>query len=384
TYTNVQKITIPIDISSANTYAAYAVTPSITYAGGYAKSPVTFWAVGKTASGRNCVMRGTTIDSARTDELTCVWGNSTQIANVGTGTGVVQRTTNGGTGWSRTSVSSIVSRVYAINFSDATNGVLIGAPVNDTWSVATTTDGGATWNKGASLPTPGPGEVSRPSAVVWNGDAAWIGTSVGRVIRTTDRGATWTSASIAAGSVVTQIAFANASLGYAVTRPTGALSETATLHVSTNGGASWKPTGATFPASGARPVYAYAPPNSVQCVLACSLSEVVMSTDSAKTFQPLLSENGLSANAGFGLTSGTSTVTMYLLGKTVGVLKFPFVGTSAGVAELSADAEVRWDTVNIGSSLAKNVTIRNTGSAPLTVGSASITPGAGSTTGEFT
>ncbi len=384
TYTNYQKITIPINISSQNSYSAYAVTPSITYSGGYAKSPVTFWAVGKTASGRNCVMRGTSIDSARTDELTCVWGNSTQIANVGTGTGVVLRTTNGGTGWSRVSITSIVSRVYSINFSDASNGVLIGAPVNDVWSVATTSDGGVTWNKGATLPTPGTGEVSRPSAVVWNGDAAWIGTSVGRVIRTTDRGANWTSSSVAPGAVVTQLAFANASLGYAVTRPTGGLSETATVYVTTNGGATWKASGASFPATGARPVYAYAPPNSLQCVLVCSLSEVVMSTDSGKTFQPLLSENGLTANAGFGLTSGTSTVTMYILGKTIGVLKFPFLGSSAGVAELSADAEVRWDTVNIGSSLSKNVNVRNTGSAPLTVATASIAPGSGSTSGEFT
>ena len=384
TYTNYQKITIPINISSQNSYSAYAVTPSITYSGGYAKSPVTFWAVGKTASGRNCVMRGTSIDSARTDELTCVWGNSTQIANVGTGTGVVLRTTNGGTGWSRVSITSIVSRVYSINFSDASNGVLIGAPVNDVWSVATTTDGGVTWNKGATLPTPGTGEVSRPSAVVWNGDAAWIGTSVGRVIRTTDRGANWTSSSVAPGAVVTQLAFANASLGYAVTRPTGGLSETATVYVTTNGGATWKASGASFPATGARPVYAYAPPNSLQCVIVCSLSEVVMSTDSGKTFQPLLSENGLTANAGFGLTSGTSTVSMYILGKTIGVLKFPFLGSSAGVAELSADAEVRWDTVNIGSSVSKNVNVRNTGSAPLTVATASITPGSGSTSGEFT
>jgi hypothetical protein len=98
----------------------------------------------------------------------------------------------------------------------------------------------------------------------------------------------------------------------------------------------------------------------------------------------LLTENGLSATTGFGLTSGTSTVTLYILGKTIGVLKFPFVGGTAGTAELSADAEVRWDTVNIGSSLSKNVTIKNTGTASLSVSSAVITPGSGSTAGEFT
>jgi hypothetical protein len=108
-----------------------------------------------------------------------------------------------------------------------------------------------------------------------------------------------------------------------------------------------------------------------------------MTTDSGKTFQPLLTENGLSATTGFGLTSGTSTVTLYILGKTIGVLKFPFVGGTAGTAELSADAEVRWDTVNIGSTLSKNVTIRNTGTAALSVSSAVITPGSGSTAGEF-
>ena len=45
---------------------------------------------------------------------------------------------------------------------------------------------------------------------------------------------------------------------------------------------------------------------------------------------------------------------------------------------------MRWDTVNIGSSLSKNVNVRNTGSAPLTVATASIAPGSGSTSGEFT
>jgi subtilisin family serine protease len=383
TYTNYQKITIPINITSPNTYSVYATTPSVTYAGGYAKSPVTFWAVGKTSTGKNCVMRGSVTDSARTDELTCVWGNSTQIAHVGTGTGVLLRTTNGGTGWARIPLTTIMSRMYSVNFFDASNGVLLGAPVSGVWSTAITTDAGVTWSKGATLPAPGASEISRSGAVCWNGDAGWMGTSTGRVLRTTDRGATWSESTVAAGAVVTQIAFANASLGYALTRPTGGTSETSTVYVTTNGGASWKASGATFPSAGAKPVYAYAPANSTQCVLVCSLSEVVMTTDSGKTFQPLLTENGLSATTGFGLTSGTSTVTLYILGKTIGVLKFPFVGGTAGTAELSADAEVRWDTVNIGSTLSKNVTIRNTGTAALSVSSAVITPGSGSTAGEF-
>lgn len=384
TYTNYQKITIPVNIASSNSYSVYASTPSITFSAGYAKSPVTFWAVGKTSSGKNCVMRGSVTDSARTDELTCVWGNSTQIAHVGTGTGVLLRTTNGGTGWSRIPLTTIMSRMYSVNFFDASSGVLLGAPVGGTWSTAVTTDAGVTWTKGATLPTPGASETSRPSAVCWNGDAGWMGTSSGRVLRTTDRGATWNESIVAANAVVTQIAFANSSLGYVVTRPTGVTSETATVYITTNGGASWKSSGTTFPASGAHPVYAYAPPNSQQCVLVCSLSEVVVSTDSAKTFQPLLTENGITANTGFGFTTGTSTVTLYILGKTIGVLKFPYVGGTTGTAELTTDTEVRWDTVNIGSTLSKNVSVRNSGTAPLTVNSAIITAGSGSTTGEFT
>ncbi len=380
-YTNYQNISISYNIATPNTYTTYASTPTSNYTGAYAKGAVTFWAVGRRTSGKNIIMHGTTVDSTQNDGMTCVWGNSSQTAVVGTATSHLLRTANAGSTWTQISTSSFCSSTYSINFFDSNTGIVVGAPVSGAWYTGVSNDGGSSWTKGVALPAPLSGETSQNSAIVWNGDNGWIGTSKARVLYTSDRGASWNVASLPTGGVITQLAFANNKLGYAITRPTGTVSEQASVLVSIDGGRNWSVTGYSFPASGPHPVYAYAPTNSTQFVAVCSLSEVMMSLDSGKSCAPLLTENGQTATAGFGLTT-SSNVTLYILGKTIGVLKFPFVN-SAGAPAIDIPSSVQFDTLELQASQSKTVGVKNTGNALLTVSTASINPDAGTTNGEF-
>ncbi len=380
-YTNYQTINIKVNLESPNTYNDYANTPALNYTAGSAKAPVTFWAIGKTSSGRKTVTHGTLIDSSLTDDLSCVFGLSTSNALVGSSLGRVYRTTNSANSWTSTVVSSIASKVISINMADANNGVLLGTPAGGSWNVGVTSDGGQTWTKSATITSAQSGEVSQSNSVVWVGDNVWIGTSSGRVFYSTNRGTSWQQSSISGAAVITQLAFANNRVGYAISRPTNSVSDAATVYVSIDGGLNWGPSGHVFPANGLHPVYAYAPPASTQFVVVGSLSEVVCTTDTAKTFRPLISEDGLTATAGTAYAN-SSTVTLYILGKTVGVLKFPLVNAS-GTPVLQVPSTLVFDSVDVGLNQSKSVQVQNSGTAALSVSTYTLTPDAGTSVADF-
>ncbi|MDX9759221.1 MAG: S8 family serine peptidase [Bacteroidota bacterium] len=126
-----------------------------------------------------------------------VCGISTTQALAGTGpsTGAaaVYRTTNGGSNWTPTAVSTITGFVNWIHMFDTQNGILQGDPRNNSWGIATTSDAGVTWTKIDQAPSSTGSEAGWNNSYAAVGDHLWFGTNSSKIYRSTDRGLSWTS-----------------------------------------------------------------------------------------------------------------------------------------------------------------------------------------------
>jgi photosystem II stability/assembly factor-like uncharacterized protein len=151
------------------------------------------------------------------------------------------RTTNGGTSWDTVFAQS-GGFIDAIHMVDATNGIALGDPVPaTTWTVARTTDGGASWARIATEPTAVGGEAgTQNDLAVFGSSNIWFGASAGgRVYRSTDAGATWSSSIVPGGVAATRVIsvwFNDANYGIAGHYTTSGVYNAAR---STDGGATW-------------------------------------------------------------------------------------------------------------------------------------------------
>jgi photosystem II stability/assembly factor-like uncharacterized protein len=100
----------------------------------------------------------------------------------------IYKTTNGGTTWRKLDVfaSSTIGPAF-VWFFDAANGLAVGDPRLETY---TTSDGGEHWTPVTMYPY--------SNEITWNpaasrGNCAWFTTAAARVLRTTDRGRTWSA-----------------------------------------------------------------------------------------------------------------------------------------------------------------------------------------------
>lgn len=156
------------------------------------------------------------------------------------------RTTDGGSNW--TEVFGNVAGGSLLHFFDAQEGVCW----NWGWggkAVARTTDGGATW-----APVP-PGNVPSPTSDEGHtyssasngfanfGDKIWFGTTKGRILKTEDRGKTWTVNNTGLGgqSALQSMGFIDEKNGLAISWLTNA--PTYEIVRSTDGGKIWVHTG---------------------------------------------------------------------------------------------------------------------------------------------
>lgn len=118
--------------------------------------------------------------------------------NSGSGTANgIWKTTDGGSNWTKQTAFGSTSNSFAnqIYFWDANNGWAAGDPVGGKFEMYKTSDGGTTWTAVAGAPVPNGGQGGEFSYVGLKevvGDNVWIGTDIGRILHSADRGATWT------------------------------------------------------------------------------------------------------------------------------------------------------------------------------------------------
>jgi len=109
----------------------------------------------------------------------------------------IWKTVDGGTSWTKQTSFGSTSASFAnqIYFWDANNGWACGDPVGGKFEMYKTSNGGTTWTAVAGAPAPEGGQGGEFSYVGVKdvaGDNVWIGTDLGRILRSTDRGTTWT------------------------------------------------------------------------------------------------------------------------------------------------------------------------------------------------
>ncbi len=116
--------------------------------------------------------------------------------------GGVWKTTDAGTTWTKqnsalyNNATSFPNLVY---FFDENNGVTMGDPADGYFEIYTTTNGGTNWTRVAATNMPDPRsdlvdvEYGLTNVFTTTGNTIWIGTTYGRLLRSTDMGATWTA-----------------------------------------------------------------------------------------------------------------------------------------------------------------------------------------------
>ena len=152
-----------------------------------------------------------------------------QLAFFDASTGVVaysssiSRTTNGGTSWSART-TGLTKSIVELCFVNNSTGWLVGGDVSGNGEIAKTTDGGLTWTAkttSGSLLT---------SVYFVDASRGWAGGYWKELLRTTDGGTTWTPAT-APGSKISDIVFYDATNGLVVSG--------GSIYKSSDGGTSW-------------------------------------------------------------------------------------------------------------------------------------------------
>ncbi|MEO0558986.1 MAG: glycosyl hydrolase [Bacteroidota bacterium] len=206
------------------------------------------------------------------------------------------KTTDGGASWRTTFVNDEPDGFLdCFSFWDARHGLAFSDSIEDGLYLLTTSDGGETWQRipPSALPDPLPGEGSFAASgtcVTTRGRSlGWAGmgnASPARVLRTDDRGASWTVASVpvvagdAAGlaSVAFRTNEVGVALGGDIARP-DSLADTVAR--TTDGGRSWTQ-GGRLPFNGAAYGSAYVP--GTRSVVAVGPGGVALSQDDGATW----------------------------------------------------------------------------------------------------
>ncbi|MFC4685978.1 T9SS type A sorting domain-containing protein [Epilithonimonas pallida] len=187
----------PREISIVN---ANTVWISIYDGSGAGTYPKTF---SKTVDGTNWTSGTVTgpVSAALVGDISAIDANTAWVVtapSTGTNGNGIWKTTNGGAAWTRQGTTSApystASFANVIYFWDANEGFTAGDPVGSTFQIFRTTNGGTTWTAVANAPAPLAGvEYGLTGVKTVTGNSVWLGTTKGRILRSNDRGATWTA-----------------------------------------------------------------------------------------------------------------------------------------------------------------------------------------------
>lgn len=214
----------------------------------------------------------------------------------------IYRTSDAGGSWTLQFTNAEPDGFFdCFGFWDADHGIAFSDSFDGSFYLITTADGGATWTRVPAdrLPPASPGEgafASSGTCLALQGEAtAWIGTGASeagaRVLRTADRGLTWSVANtpIVAGPAagITSVAFRDAIHGVAVggdiARP-----DTFSLNVAVtgDGGTTWTAATST-PFPGAAYASAWVPGAPIPTLVAVGPGGLAFSIDEAVTWTPV-------------------------------------------------------------------------------------------------
>ncbi len=196
--------------------------------------------------------------NALISDLHAVDGNTAWVvtapSSAGTNANRIWKTTDGGATWTQqTSGYTSASFANHIYFWDANNGWTSGdpKPVGGSFEMYKTSNGGATWTAVPNVISAFNGDeftyVGMKEVV---GDNMWVGTSLGRILKSTDRGNTWEalfSPALDFGGVITEgsaahlaMKDANNGLLIAVDGQVTGGTPSAMLYSTIDGGANWE------------------------------------------------------------------------------------------------------------------------------------------------
>ena len=227
---------------------------------------------------------------------------SALVLSIGNGTDSrIYRTDDGGASWAQTFLNENLDAFYDCFAFWGESGLLFSDSVEGAFPIQRTTDGGRTWMPipADNLPAAQEAEGSFASSgtcVATSGEATgWIATGNGatpRVLRTTDRGATWTAAELpleggeASGGAT--IAFGSGERALIAGGNIGAPKEYGrAVAVTVDGGETWAE-GGRLPFTGALYGAAFVP--GTEAVVGVGPGGVALSRDAGASWAPLSSE----------------------------------------------------------------------------------------------
>ena len=161
---------------------------------------------GLTFTPKVCNLPPTTGNAVGISNVCGVSATTGYLACNGTGGGI-WKTTDAGTTWTK-QTSALYNDAAGdsfpnfVHFWDANNGVTMGDPAGGYFEIYTTTNGGTNWVRTPSsaipafLTPPAPEtyrEYGLTNQFVVTGNTIWLGTTFGRILKSTDKGLTWTA-----------------------------------------------------------------------------------------------------------------------------------------------------------------------------------------------
>ena len=232
-------------------------------------------------------------------DIDAVSDTTAYILSIGTGPASrIYKTTDAGATWTLQFTNADPKGFFdAMAFWDANRGLAFGDSIDGRFEILTTDNGGRSWARipperlPAALPNEGAFAGSGTNVAVFGADRAWIGTGAAarcRVLRTADRGRTWTiaetpvAASPSAG--IFSIAFRDARHGLTIGGDYRKEKEAiANAAATTDGGVTWT---AVTGLGGFRSVVAHMPGSKASWI-AVGPSGADVSADDGRTWAPV-------------------------------------------------------------------------------------------------